>query len=247
MFGFTRNILARAISMYRYLTHFMPKCQPVAWSEFCVDPFVLGDVCGRAADAGKTCCQQSPEHQYVHVLPQAHCFTTASNESVRPRCSCCAQVQNAASKLDTLLHCCVLEGSEQLGSCVLCAPLQAVDWLGRVEHFEADLAVLMHLLNSRPGVPQLQLPAQAIKTNSIAEQAPCQRRSRRRLLDAVTYTITAGTFNPCDPADYFRWELALQCTAWVLVLLDLTLCRFSYVFLQGPACAMLQRCAAVLQ
>ena len=102
VFGFTRNILARAISMYRYLTHFMPKCQRVAWSEFCADPFVLGDVCRRAADAGTPCCKQSPEHQYVHVLPQAHCFTTASNESVRPQCLCCAQVQNAASKLDLL-------------------------------------------------------------------------------------------------------------------------------------------------
>lgn len=172
VFGFTRNILARAISMYRYLTHFMPKCQRVAWSEFCADPFVLGDVCRRAADAGTPCCKQSPEHQYVHVLPQAHCFTTASNES-------------------------------------------AVDWLGRVEHFEEDLAVLMQLLNSRPGVPQLQLPAQAIKTNSIVDQAPCQQRSRRRLLDAVTYTIAAGTFNPCDPADYFRGQHA-QCYGDVL-------------------------------
>lgn len=82
MFGFSRNILARAISQYRYLTHFMPGCPLVPWSEFCADPFVLGDVCQRAAAAGNPCCRQSPEHQYVHVLPQAHCFTTAANESV---------------------------------------------------------------------------------------------------------------------------------------------------------------------
>ncbi len=83
MFGFTRNILARAISQYRYLTHFMHSCPLVPWGEFCADPFVLGDACHRAAAAGNSCCRQSPEHQYVHVLPQAHCFTTAANESVR--------------------------------------------------------------------------------------------------------------------------------------------------------------------
>ncbi|PRW60994.1 Sulfotransferase family [Chlorella sorokiniana] len=160
VFGFTRNVLARAVSMYRYLAHFMPACRRVAWDEFCANPFVLGDVCRRAESVNRPCCETSPEHQYVHVLPQAHCFTTANNES-------------------------------------------AVDWLGRVEHFETDLAALVQLLNSRPGVPQLQLPAQAVKTN-LEEQSLCQRPSRRHLVDAATYTLAPGTFNPCDPADYFR-------------------------------------------
>lgn len=85
MFGFSRNILARAISQYRYLTHYMHSCPLVPWGAFCSDPFVLGDACQRAAAAGNPCCRQTPEHQYVHVLPQAHCFTTANNESVSPR------------------------------------------------------------------------------------------------------------------------------------------------------------------
>ncbi|KAI7845978.1 hypothetical protein COHA_000523 [Chlorella ohadii] len=160
VFGFTRNVLARAISQYRYLTHFMPECRRVTWGEFCADPFALGDVCRQAELTGRTCCQQSSEHQYVHVLPQAHCFTTATNES-------------------------------------------AVDWLGRVEHFDQDLAALVQLLNSRPGVPQLQLPAQAPKTN-VEEPAGCTRHGRRHLLDPAAYTPLPGTFNPCDPADYFR-------------------------------------------
>lgn len=84
VFGFSRNILARAISQYRYLTHFMAACRLVSWGDFCRDPFVLGDVCKRGEPAGRPCCTQSPVHQYVHVLPQAHCFTTARNESVSP-------------------------------------------------------------------------------------------------------------------------------------------------------------------
>jgi len=89
VFGFTRNVLARAISQYRYLTHFMPECRRVPWGEFCADPFALGDVCRQAELTGRTCCQQSSEHQYVHVLPQAHCFTTATNESVSEASPCC--------------------------------------------------------------------------------------------------------------------------------------------------------------
>ncbi|KAI7840973.1 hypothetical protein COHA_005202 [Chlorella ohadii] len=165
VFGFTRNILARAISQYRYLTHFMHSCRLVPWGEFCADPFVLGDACHRAAAAGNSCCRQSPEHQYVHVLPQAHCFTTANNES-------------------------------------------AVDWLGRVEHFEEDFRELLQLLNSRPGVLQLPPPANLSAVNKPAE-APCTPSGRQLLgepLDqgSAVWQLREGIFNPCDPLDHFR-------------------------------------------
>jgi hypothetical protein len=165
VFGFTRNILARAISQYRYLTHFMHSCPLVPWGQFCADPFVLGDACQRAAAAGDPCCQQTPEHQYVHVLPQAHCFTTVNDTS-------------------------------------------AVDWLGRVEHFEEDFSALVQLLNARPGVPQLPPPANLSAVNKPA-QAPCTP-SGRQLLDetidqgSAVWQLREGIFNPCDPRDYFR-------------------------------------------
>ena len=91
VFGFSRNILARAISQYRYLTHFMPGCPPVPWKQFCADPFVLGDVCRRAQETGSPCCNQSPQPQNAHVLPQSHFFTTATNEWVS-----CSGDSNAA-------------------------------------------------------------------------------------------------------------------------------------------------------
>ncbi|PRW20519.1 DNase I [Chlorella sorokiniana] len=172
VFGFSRNILARAISQYRYLAHFVNADWPLAaWDEFCTDPFVLGDMVQQADAAGQQCCSQSAEHQYVHVLPQAHCFTTATNEP-------------------------------------------AVDWLGRVEHFAGDVAELFQLLNSRPGVPKLPVPA-AVDSINMAEPAHCtQRRSQRSLLGggsggggggrALAYHLRNGTFNPCDQLDYFR-------------------------------------------
>lgn len=82
MFSFFRNILARALSQYHYLSQFIDSWPLASWDEFCSDPFVLGDLVQQANAAGQRCCSQSAEHQYVHVLPQAHCFTTATNESV---------------------------------------------------------------------------------------------------------------------------------------------------------------------
>lgn len=85
MFAFSRNILARAISQYRYVSHYVEEGWPLpTWSEFCSDPFVFGDMVLTAQAAGQRCCSQTAEHQYVHVLPQAHCFTTAANEPVSP-------------------------------------------------------------------------------------------------------------------------------------------------------------------
>ena len=70
----------------------------------------------------------------------------------------------------------------------------ALDWLGRVENFEEDLAALIGILNARKGVPQLpqQLPKKA-----NYNQSPCQQQqqaARRRL----AWDVVNGTFNPCD-------------------------------------------------
>ena len=160
VFGFSRNILARAISQYKYLTHFMADCPLVTWDEFCADPLVLGDACYRAARDGAPCCpamvpgKEPAVHQYVHATPQTHCFTTADGRS-------------------------------------------AVDWLGRMELFDADFAGLIDLLNSRPGVPQL--PQRKPGRINYSE-SPCQ--GGRRLQQG--WQVREGTLNPCDPLDYFR-------------------------------------------
>lgn len=86
---------------------------------------------------------------------------------------------------------------------------QAVDWLGRVEHFEQDLAELIQLLNARPGVPQLPPPGSLSAVNQPAD-VPCAPGTRR-LLDApvdqgaAVWQLREGIFNPCDPLDHFRW------------------------------------------
>ena len=85
---------------------------------------------------------------------------------------------------------------------------QSVDWLGRVEHFDEDFAALLRLLNSRPGVPQLPLPTGLSAVNR-AEEAPCEHRRSRRLAQSIdpqsaVWRLKEGTFNPCDPLDYFR-------------------------------------------
>ena len=178
VFGFSRNILARAISQYKYLTHFMAGCPGAAsWDAFCADPFHLGDACLRQAQLGNLCCTQSAEHQYVHVIPQAHCFTTADGRS-------------------------------------------ALDWLGRVERFEEDFAELLGLLNARPGVPRLPPPADLAAVNfagspcepaqAAGQQAQQQQQQPRRALGpkldmgSKVWQLAPGTFNPCDPLDYFR-------------------------------------------
>ncbi|KAI7836697.1 hypothetical protein COHA_009473 [Chlorella ohadii] len=178
VFSFSRNILARALSQYHYLSQFIDSWPLASWDEFCSDPFVLGDLVQQANAAGQRCCSQSAEHQYVHVLPQAHCFTTATNES-------------------------------------------AVDWLGRVEHFEDDVEELFQLLNARSDLPQLPAPGNVTVVNA-AERGSCtQRRRQRRLLGggrgssggSGSSRQLAGeprnsTFNPCDPMDYFRGPYA---------------------------------------
>ncbi len=93
--------------------------------------------------------------------------------------------------------------------------LQAVDWLGRVEHFEEDFRELLQLLNSRPGVPQLPPPANLSAVNKPAE-APCTPSGRQLLgepLDqgSAVWQLREGIFNPCDPLDHFRWGNVVHC------------------------------------
>lgn len=83
--GSTLCLPSPAISQYRYVLHYVEAGWPLpTWSQFCADPFVFGDMVLQAHAAGQRCCSHKAEHQYVHVLPQAHCFTTAANEPVSP-------------------------------------------------------------------------------------------------------------------------------------------------------------------
>ena len=114
---------------------------------------------------------------------------------------------------------------------------QAVDWLGRVEHFEDDVEELFQLLNARSDLPQLPAPGNVTVVNA-AERGSCtQRRRQRRLLGggrgssggSGSSRQLAGeprnsTFNPCDPMDYFRWVRcahglggALHCCRFILL------------------------------
>ena len=82
----------------------------------------------------------------------------------------------------------------------------AVDWVGRVEHFDADFAALLGALNAREGgLPKL--PSAKPKKQNF-NQSPCT--SRRLLWD-----VSNGTFNPCDRMDFFRKEHA-QCLSDVV-------------------------------
>ena len=74
VFGFSRNVLLRAVSQHRYLSTFTkPGCPLVPWERFCRDPYAPGDYC----EATPRCCAATAEHHYLHASPQANCITTA--------------------------------------------------------------------------------------------------------------------------------------------------------------------------
>ncbi len=77
----------------------------------------------------------------MRSLPPSHC-----SPSARP---CC--VPNARHHYQ--------HASPQAHCLTTASGSLAVDWVGRVEAFEDDLAALVDLLNARPGVPQLLRPA----------------------------------------------------------------------------------------
>ena len=81
VFGFSRNVLRRALSQYKYLATFLKEECHMAWGEYCQDPYLIGDVCARNDSTGASCCTQvPPEHQYLHVSPQANCLTTTTGQ-----------------------------------------------------------------------------------------------------------------------------------------------------------------------
>lgn len=187
----------------QYLSTFVreePGCPRVSWDDYCVDPFVLGDVC--QAEATRVCCTQTAEHQYVHASPQTNCFTTQQGRS-------------------------------------------ALDWLGRVEHFEEDFAALIKLLNRRKnGAPKL--PTNVLPTKANYNASPCKAGgaagsaaagadagggegsgsgagpadegaggsiARRRL--RWGWDVRNDTENPCDKNDFFRGSHA-HCYAAIM-------------------------------
>lgn len=233
MFGFARNVLARAISQYQYLTHYMgPGCPLVSWDDFCADPFTLGDACFAAAAAGKRCCDPvSALHQYVHAAPQAHCFATVDGAPAVDWLGRWASFLLGQQAAGGAVGAC--RGAGGL-PCVPPSrthfpPLHSLRVTCRVEHLEEDFDALLELLNARPGVPQLPpRPPAWDKANfhnstctpssaaggggsssdgggAAAEQG---RRRLRQLHRGTVWQAREGTFLPCDELDYFRGEHA---------------------------------------
>lgn len=77
VFGFSRNVLRRAVSQYHYLVSFVKEeCGLMSWDTYCEDPYLIGDICAKLDANGESCCTLVPEHQYLHVSPQANCLLT---------------------------------------------------------------------------------------------------------------------------------------------------------------------------
>ncbi|KAI3432868.1 hypothetical protein D9Q98_010451 [Chlorella vulgaris] len=74
----------------------------------------------------------------------------------------------------------------------------AVDWIGRVEHFDDDFAELVSILNARPGVPSLP-PVQPVKANYNA--SPCDAHHRK-----LRWQLRNGTENPCDKMELYQGQ-----------------------------------------
>ncbi|KAI3432825.1 hypothetical protein D9Q98_010409 [Chlorella vulgaris] len=158
VFGFSRNVLRRAVSQYHYLARFVKEeCGRMSWDTYCRDPYLIGDICAKQDANGESCCTHGLEHQYLHVSPQVNCLLTEQGK-------------------------------------------MAVDWIGRVEHFEDDFVKLISILNARPGVPSL--PAvQPRKANYNA--SPCD--AHRRML---RWQLWNGTENPCDKMELYQGQHA---------------------------------------
>lgn len=83
VFGFSRNVLARAISQYGYMMQFLgqPGCPQVSWDTFCRDLYVIGDYCTFIKDPqGHSCCQKDNIFFYLHAIPQSNCFFTSEQQ-----------------------------------------------------------------------------------------------------------------------------------------------------------------------
>lgn len=100
----------------------------------------------------------------------------------------------------------------------------ALDWLGRAEHLDEDLAALVGILNARPGIPQLPLPPQRTErwnhnTRPCTPASSPTAASRRSLAAAPQRSLAGwewqarpGAFLPCDRTEYFRGQNA-HCAA----------------------------------
>lgn len=103
----------------------------------------------------------------------------------------------------------------------------AVDFLGRTEALDEDLAELLDILNSRPDVPKLNMPQPGVRhqVNFNAGpcdgpgQAPAQHRHssysttgestakpRMQRLPPEDWTPRSGTVNLCDKNEMFRGQ-----------------------------------------
>ena len=98
--------------------------------------------------------------------------------------------------------CCIQSGVHQYlhvipqTNCLLTTTQElAMDYLGRVEHFDDDFAALVNILNTRSNVPSLP---NALPDKKNYNESPCQ--ANRKLL----YNVTNTADNPCDKMDFFR-------------------------------------------
>jgi hypothetical protein len=82
----------------------------------------------------------------------------------------------------------------------------ALDWLGRVENFEDDLAELLRILNSRPGVPKIPArpPRKANYNASPCEPGGGSSQLNNQAHRRLAWQVRNGTANPCDKMELFR-------------------------------------------
>lgn len=90
-----------------------------------------------------------------------------------------------------------------------------------MEHLDEDLGSLVDILNARSGVPKLPRPAGRVEswnqrngTCTPTAAAPMPAAGGRRLAGNA-WEPRAGTFLPCDKAEYFSGEHA-HCAADLL-------------------------------
>jgi len=78
VFGFSRNVWTRAISIYEYLIHAVNStCSAVRWNDFCSDPLIVGDLCRK----NPGCCPNfDSKFMYFHANDQTTCLTTIGGQ-----------------------------------------------------------------------------------------------------------------------------------------------------------------------
>lgn len=125
------------------------------------------------------------------------CFDAAAASAFRDCCT--APWQHQYSHVAPQAHCFATPDGRT-----------AVDWLGRVEHWDEDFNTLIDLLNERTGVPRLPRPLGRVKRLNYANDS-CQGAPGAPAPAPVQLSneewegnkARPGTYIPCNQSDYF--------------------------------------------